>query len=138
MISIRRIDLRAKETNMKLFKKTALISFISLLPTFFVVAPIVHAATSPGLGQADPFSILSGTYTNTAPGTTLNGDLGYTTGPAVTPTVNGHTRVADATYNQAGIDQGSALVALNNQVCTFNFAPGAIDLASDTTHGTVG
>ena len=96
------------------------------------------AATNPNLGQASSFSVLSGTYSNTTPGTTLNGDLGYTTPPATAATVNGRTHVADGTYNQAGIDQGSALSGLNNQPCTFTFAPGAVDLASDTTHGAVG
>jgi hypothetical protein len=97
-----------------------------------------YAATSPSLGMSSTFGILSGTYTNTAVGTTINGDLGYTTPPAVAPTVNGATHVADGTYNQAGIDQGTALSALNSQPCTFTFALGAIDLASDTTHGAVG
>jgi hypothetical protein len=106
--------------------------------TVLMAAPLVHAATPPPLGMADSFSILSGTYTNTTPGTTINGDLGYTTPPATPPTVNGTTHVADATYNQAGIDQGTALSALNSQPCTFTFAAGAIDLASDTTHGTAG
>lgn len=99
---------------------------------------VALAATSPSLGQAKSFVILSNTYSNTVVGTTLTGDLGYTTPPAVTPTVNGTTHTADATYNQAGIDQGVALTNLNSQPCTFNFAPGAIDLASDTTHGPVG
>lgn len=97
-----------------------------------------YAATSPGLGMADTFVILSGTYTNTASGTTLNGDLGYTVPPAMAPTVNGNTHAADSTYNQAGIDQGTALTNLNNQACTFSFAPGAINLATDTTHGPAG
>ena len=100
--------------------------------------PLAHAATTPPLGMASSFSVLSGTYSNTTPGTTLNGDLGYTTPPASAATVNGQTHVADATYNQAGIDQGTALSALNSQPCTFSFAPGAIDLASDTTHGAAG
>lgn len=99
---------------------------------------LVYAATSPALGIANTFSILSSTYTNTVAGTTINGDLGYTVGPPVAPTVNGTTHVADGTYNQAGIDQGVALVALNSQPCTFSFASGPIDLATDTTHGTVG
>ena len=103
-----------------------------------MTAPSVYAATPPPLGMADSFSILSGTYSNTTSGTTINGDLGYTTPPATSPTVNGTTHVADATYNQAGIDQGTALSALNSQPCTFTFAPGAIDLASDTTHGVAG
>jgi hypothetical protein len=114
------------------------IGVISLGMTVLMAAPLVHAATPPPLGMADSFSILSGTYTNTTPGTTINGDLGYTTPPATPPTVNGTTHVADATYNQAGIDQGTALSALNSQPCTSTFPAGAIDLASDTTHGTVG
>lgn len=91
------------------------------------------AATSPSLGLANTFGILASTYTNTVGGTTINGDLGYTTGPAVAPTVNGNTHSADATYTQAGIDQGTALTNLNSQACTFSYAPGAIDLATDVT-----
>jgi len=112
----------------------AIVSVVSL----FITSPLVHAATSPGLGAADPFVILSSSYINTIGGTTLSGSLGYTTGPATAPTVNGSTHTADISYSQAGIDQASALSALNSQPCTFNFAPGAIDLATDTTHGTVG
>lgn len=120
---------------MKLLNRTV---FFSVILAFFTFSPLASAATSPSLGQADPFSVLSGSFVNTAPGTVLNGDLGYTTGPAVPVTVNGQTRIADATYNQAGIDQATALSALNSQPCTFNFAPGAIDLASDVTHGAAG
>lgn len=119
----------------KISKKTGI---IALLLPLFVAVPVAFAATSPGLGMAGTFVILSGSYINTTPGTTLVGDLGYTTGPAVAPTISGNTHVADSIYNQAGIDQGSALNNLNNQVCSFNFAPGPIDLASDTTHGPVG
>ena len=121
---------------MKTRFNSAAVSVVAL----FVLAPIAaYAATSPTLGMASTFGILASTYTNTAVGTTINGDLlGYTTPPAVEPTVNGTTHAADGTYNQAGIDQGTGLVALNNQPCTFTFAPGAIDLASDTTHGPVG
>lgn len=101
------------------------------------ITPLASAATSPTAGAANSFVILSGTYTNTVSGTTLNGDLGYTTPPFVTPTVNGTTHVADSVYNQAGIDQGNALKNLNNQPCTFTFPPGPIDLSTDTTHGPV-
>ncbi len=121
---------------MKVLKRIGAVS--SVLLAFLMVAPAAYAATSPTLGTANSFSILSSTYTNTASGTTLNGDLGYTTGPATAPTVNGNTHAADATYNQAGVDQGTALSALASQACTFNFASGAIDLATDTTHGPVG
>jgi hypothetical protein len=96
------------------------------------------AATTPTLGFSSTFGILSSTYTNTAIGTTINGDLGYTTAPAVLPTINGTKYVAESTYNQAGIDQNWALHNLNGQVATFTFADGAIDLASDVTHGPVG
>jgi hypothetical protein len=120
---------------MSFLKKTR---FVSLLIALFLTAPPVFAATSPGLGQADTFSILSSSYVNTAIGTTINGDLGYTTGPVVAPTVNGTTHVVDTVYNQAGIDQGTALTSLNNQPCTTTFASGAIDLGTDTTHGPVG
>ncbi len=117
------------------------IRVLVLLFAFIAISSsVAFAATSPNLGLANTFGILSSTYTNTASGppTTINGDLGYTTGPAVAPTVNGNTYVADGTYNQAGIDQATALSALASQPCTFTFAPGAIDLASDTTHGPVG
>src|SRR5687768_16038536 len=121
---------------MKVVKKTGLGSLIIAL---FAFSPVVYAATSPSLGAATPFAILAGTYTNTTPGTTINGDLGYTTGPAVSPTVNGNTHIADSTYNQAGVDQNSALSNLNSQPCTFSYAPGAVDLATDvTTPGGVG
>ncbi len=103
-----------------------------------MVSATAHAATSPSLGAASSFTILSNSYVNTAPGTTINGDLGYTTGPAVAPTVNGNTHVTNAKYNQAGIDQNSALVALNNQPCSFTFAPGPVNLATDATHGSAG
>ena len=104
-----------------------------------MAVPAATAATSPSLGVASTFSILASTYTNTAAGTTINGDLGYTTGPATNPTVNGNTFVApNTTYSQAGTAQGVALPLLAAQTCTFNFAPGAIDLATDTTHGPIG
>ena len=103
-----------------------------------IISPTASAAAPQSLGKANSFVILSSTYSNTSGGTTLNGDLGYTTPPATAPTLNGTSHVADSIYNQAGIDQGNALSALNAQPCTFNFAPGQIDLASDTTHGAVG
>src|SRR5688572_29216493 len=94
-----------------LLKKLASITIA--LAFFIISAPGIHAATTPDLGMAETFVILAGTYTNSAPGTTLNGDLGYATGPALAPTVNGATHDSDGVYAQAGIDQGVALVALN-------------------------
>jgi len=119
---------------LRLLKAAGLVITLATL----VISPLASAATSPGLGVADRFVILSGTYSNTSGGTTLSGALGYTVPPAVAPTVNGKTHIADSVYNQAGIDQNTALSALSSQPCTFTFAPGNIDLASDTTHGVVG
>lgn len=96
------------------------------------------AATTPSLGSASTFGVLSSTYSNTILGTIINGDLGYTTGPAMLPTVNGTIHLVTSTYSQAGIDQGAALASVNSQACTFTFAPGAIDLSTDTTHGPIG
>lgn len=122
-------------------KLVALISVLLLVfaPVYLFSSPTsVFAATTPSLGQAASFGILSSTYTNTVGGTTINGDLGYTTGPAVAPTVNGTTHIADGTYTQAGVDQGSALANLNSQACTHTFPAGAVNLSTDTSHGTAG
>jgi len=124
---------------MKIFSKFLVATLTVVFTLSLVGLPMTAlAATSPSLGAAASYDILSSTYTNTVVGTTINGDLGYTTGPAVAPTVNGMTHVADASYNQAGIDQNAALSNLNSQACTFTFAPGAVDLAIDTTHGPIG
>ncbi|MHB8904056.1 MAG: ice-binding family protein [Patescibacteria group bacterium] len=99
---------------------------------------IAQAATSPSLGSADGYAILASTYTNTSAGTTINGSVGFTTGPAVTP-LGTHTNYGSgAPYAAAGSDQGTALASLAAQTCTFTFASGAINLSTDTTHGTIG
>jgi hypothetical protein len=118
-------------TNRK-FNKNSL-AFVVVVAFILGLTGNVIAATTPDLGQTASFGILSSTYTNTVGGTTINGDLGYTTGPETAPTVNGTTHDSDGTYTQAGIDQGAALVDLNNQPCDFSYAPGAIDLATDVT-----
>jgi len=124
---------------MNAIKKIGVLSSApALVLAFLLFSSPVYAATSPGLGIANSFSILASTYSNTTTGTTINGDVGYTVPPAVAPTINGAVHVADGTYNQAGIDQGTALSALNNQACSYSFSPGNIDLATDTTHGPVG
>lgn len=129
------VNLKVGLYPMKSFRIAGLASLILVL---LAGAPSASAATSPGIGAANSFSILSSTYVNTGGTTSLSSDLGYTTGPNTAPTVLGATHVADATYNQAGIDQGNGLSALNSQPCSFTFAPGPIDLASDTTHGPIG
>jgi len=80
-------------------------------------AAVLYAATAPtnDLGSEKPFAIVSSTYTNTTGGTTMTGNLCYTTGPAVAPTVNGTVGACPAA---AGTDQSSALADLNTQSCT--------------------
>ena len=100
-----------------------------------VSAPVITI----NLGTASTFGILASTLTNTAIGVNITGDVGYTTAPATLPTISGSLFVTpNSTYSQAGVDQGTALTALNALACTFTFAPGAIDLAADTTHGPIG
>ncbi len=119
-------------------------SLKGILPLLLVVSitisfvPPAFAATTPSLGAATGYGILSGTFTNTTAGTTVTGDVGFTTGPAVAP---GGTHVnygSGAPYATAGTDQGNALSALAAEPCTFTFAPGAINLSTDTTHGPIG
>lgn len=111
---------------------------VSIFLVCLGVSLTAFAATSPSLGTASTFGVLSSTYTNTVLGTTINGDLGYTTGPAVAPTVSGTTHLVTLTYSQAGTAQGAALTSLNSQACTYTFAPGVIDLSTDITHGPIG
>lgn len=96
------------------------------------------ANTTPSFGAASTYSILSSTYTNTTAGTTVNGDIGFTTGPAVVPTGTHTNYGSGAPYSTAGTNQGSVLSNLASQPCTFTFANGPIDLATDTTHGPIG
>lgn len=68
----------------KIFNKMQFIALLLIIVMQFIFVPLpkAYAATTPAFGQAASFGILSSTYTNTAGGTTINGDLGYTTGPA--------------------------------------------------------
>jgi len=125
--------------NMKIFNKN---SIITALAVFFVLGlngPIVSfAAITPSLGAAVTYGVLSSTYTNTTAGTIINGDVGFTTPPATAPTGVYTNYGSGGPYATAGTDQGSTLSDLASQLCTFTFAPGAIDLAIDTTHGPIG
>lgn len=124
---------------MKTINKNLIVTALAVFIALGFTGPIAaFAATTPTLGAAGTFGILGSTYTNTAAGTSIIGDLGYITGPAVAPTVSGATHINDGVFTQAGTDQATALTNLNSQACTFTFAPGAIDLAADTTHGPVG
>lgn len=112
---------------MKKFSKHSFLTLVLTLVFVLGFGSKALAATTPSLGLAASFGILSSTYVNTSAGTVINGDLGYTTGPATAPTVNGTTHVANATYNQAGVDQATALANLNSQPCVSIGAIVALD-----------
>lgn len=98
-----------------------------------------YAAATPDLGTARTFGLLTDGYIGSPAGTvTINGDFGYVEAATDLPTVTGTTHQNDAVYNQAITDKNDALDNLNNQACDFTFAPGAIDLATDLTHGPLG
>lgn len=123
---------------MKMLSRVSMVLLVVSLMLGFTGTITVLAATTPSLGQAATYSILGSTYTNTSAGTTINGDVGFTTGPAVAP-LGVHTNYGSGSpYASAGANQGSALSALASQPCTFTFAPGAINLSTDTTHGAIG
>ena len=112
---------------LNLLRGLILLASVGLAPLLCGASPAL-AADAPDLGAAATFGVLSSTYTNTVAGTTINGDLGYTTGPASAPTVNGTTyQPPSPTYSQAGLDQATALAVLNNQICT-DLGPGAVNL----------
>ncbi|MFA5830509.1 MAG: ice-binding family protein [Candidatus Paceibacterota bacterium] len=124
---------------MKIFSKLSIIGMAFAF--IFGLAGLngVFAATTPSLGTADTFGVLSSTFT-VVTSTTVNGDVGYTVAgaPTTAPTVNGTIYPEDATWTSAGLAQGTALTNLNNQPCTYTFPDTAINLSTDTTHGTVG
>lgn len=120
-------------------KKFSKISIFGLLVIFiFFSFRFVNAATTPSLGMASSYGLLSSTYTNTS-ATTINGDVGFTISPAVAPLGIHPNYWVGAPYPQAGLDQNTALVALSDpaQPCTFTFAAGAVDISTDATHGTI-
>src|SRR5258708_16774697 len=113
----------------------ALAIFVFCLQLF--IPNKVSAATTPSLGAAGTYGVLASTFTANAGVTTIIGDAGFTTlAGSGTHTVTGADITPAAT--QAGTDQTTAVTSLAAQSCTFPFAPGAIDLASDRTHGTAG
>ncbi|MHB8602612.1 MAG: ice-binding family protein [Nitrosotalea sp.] len=101
-------------------------------------APITIGANSDvnGMGPAKimadavsgNFGILASTYTNTSPGTSIAGDLGYTTGPEVPSAISGSIHVVDFVYSQAGTAQYDAISSANSQMCTSNLG-GIVDLS---------
>ena len=114
-----------------------------LVPTLLLalmsdVTTPAYGASSPPLGSATTYALLANTYLNPVPGTTITGDVGFTTAPAFAP-FGTHPNYGSAPpYAAAGADQASALALLNAQPCSFTFPAGSIDLATDISHGPVG
>jgi hypothetical protein len=127
---------------MKFFKKINKVSIIVLAIAFtlglggIIAVRAVVLPFTPDLGVASTFALLSDVFNNTSATTTINGDIGFTTFNGTAPGFGTHTNYTPA--GTAGTAQATALVALNSQDCTFSFATGAIDLATDTTHVTAG
>jgi len=85
---------------------------------FVVAAPV--SVTSPSLGLAETYGIVSKTYTNSLNAgleTAIVGNVCYTTEPTTAPkSINGATETPCP--SQVGLDQASALADLNAEVCT--------------------
>src|SRR5579864_6600514 len=109
------------------------------IKNYFVMSILILSASSMiqnhafGDGTSN-FGILASSYTNTSPGTSIAGDLGYIRGPAVVPTVSGSINVDDTVYSQAGTAQYTATSFANSQVCTTNLGT-TVDLS--LVHGGV-
>lgn len=131
MITTKENPLRSK------FDK-GILSLFLIISMAVPFAPSAYAATTPSLGAASTYAVLGSTFTNTTAGTTINGDVGFTTGPAVTPAGIHINYGPGAPYAVAGSNQSTALSSLASEPCTFTFTTGAIDLSTDTTHGPVG
>lgn len=123
---------------MKNFNIGSIVNVLAVFAVFGLAGPIsALAATTPTLGTAATFGILSSTFTRNIGLTAVTGDLGYISlGGEGTHTASGATVITPSA--QVGSDQGIALSSLNGEACTFDFADGAINLATDTTHGTAG
>lgn len=121
---------------MKKFNKNSIITTVAISLALYFAGPIVTlAATTPSLGAAASYGVLGGTYTNTSAATTVNGDVGFTTGPAQAP-LGTHTNYGSgAPTPQARIDAGSALTTLATNSCTENLGA-IVDLSTVGTHPT--
>jgi hypothetical protein len=109
---------------------SALLASVGFAAFFLVSAPAL-AATAPILNTAAPFGIVAGsTFTNTAAGTTVNGDICYTTAPAVAAT-SLNPPVVPCTPQIKLTDLPNALADLNAQAlaATCTAIGAAVDLS---------
>ncbi|MBU1188393.1 MAG: DUF3494 domain-containing protein [Gammaproteobacteria bacterium] len=89
-------------------------------PTFGQIAP--------DLGSTDAFAVVAETFSNTSAGTLADGDVCFTTGPAVAPVVTG-TQVTPCPP-LTGIDQSTVRAELDGQTCVNIGAAVALDSIS--------
>ncbi len=111
---------------------------IFLFFVWFLNPTMTRATVTPSLGLASTFGVLSDTFTSTGASSTISGDVGYTTTSGAYIVNGGTDYGSSAPYAQAGLDQATALASLDSEACTFTFSAGAVDLATDTTHGLIG
>ncbi len=112
---------------------------IGCIPTVLfacAIAPMARAAVTPSLGAAATYGVLSDTYSNPTGPTTINGDVGFTTGPLVAPLGVHANYGSGAPYATAGVDQAAALGVLNSQGCTFTFVAPNVVLDTTLEHPT--
>jgi hypothetical protein len=123
----------------KIYKYLAVPVLVVIVVVGFTVRSAVNAASTPSLGAAASYGVLANTYTNSgAATTTVNGDVGFTVAPTIAPGGTHTNYGSGSPYATAGANQGTALTALNNQACTFDWGAAAVDLFLDTTHGPAG
>ncbi|MDP2668229.1 MAG: ice-binding family protein, partial [bacterium] len=90
-------------------------------------------ATTPSLGAAATYGVLSNIYTDTSGLTTVNGDIGFNVEPT-TSVAGTHTNYGSGDpYSAAGIDQNNALSILNNHACTYTYTNGPIDISTNAS-----
>src|SRR5450830_507534 len=105
-------------------KSLGLVASVGLVTLLYGASPASAQATAPSLGVESTYGVASSTFSNTAAGTTITGNLCYSTGPAVAPTVNGTTGPCDAA---TGPNQLAALAILNGQLPCTDLGSGPLD-----------
>lgn len=114
-------------TDMPFRWSSRLLSATATAALLLSAAPAV-SQTAPDLGSTSPYAIVSETFTNSTPGTVVDGDVCFTTGPVVAPIVNGSQQTPCPA--QSGIDQDTARSELDAQSCTSIGAAVALDTVS--------
>jgi hypothetical protein len=125
---------------MKVLNKFSVVGTLAVTITFGLVGPIVAlAATSPGLGTADTYSILSGQSVTNTGTTTISGNVGIYPGAGDpnnytgfdTVNLGGAINDANGAALTAKGDKNTAFSALGSQDCNTSYE-GVKELAGET------